>query len=384
MSVASEITRIKNNISSAYTALDGKGATLPQIQDSANLANTIESIPTGGSAVVTEQALNLYDWEGTLLQSYTAAEAQALAALPNPSDCPMYTAVDHEFLLFQEWKWNIADIKAWLTNHAQGKLNVVAIYTTTDGQDHDYWTSPRGEGAALISRKKRGAASIGASSFYGYSSLTNISIPDGVSFIGSSAFQFDRALKFVNVPNSVSYIGNGAFNECNALKTINLSNGLVSIDTEAFKNCYSLIEIYIPESVTSIGTSAFLNCYSLVSANIPNSVTIINGNTFRACCSLPHIRIPANVTSIGTNAFESCRNLFDILLEGKPSLANTNALANTPATQKIYVPRENLSWFETETNWAATYYSRFVTIEDNIVYLELLGYNVDAYKGGAA
>ena len=336
MSVASEITRIKNNISSAYTALDGKGATLPQTQDSANLANTIESIPTGDS-VVTEQALNLYDWEGTLLQSYTEAEAQALAALPNPSDCPMYEAVDHELLSFQEWNWSLADIKAWLTNHTQGKLNVGAIYTTTDEQDHNYWANPRGDGAKLINKQKRGTASIEWTSFANCYSLTSINIPNGVTSIGGYAFE----------------------------------------------SCYSLTSISIPNGVTSIGDAAFVSCYSLTSINIPNGVTSIGVSAFASCYSLTSINIPNRVTSIGASAFEYCYNLFDILLEGKPSLNNTNALGSVPSTQKIYVPRANLSWFETATNWA-TYYSRFVAIEDNIEYLESLGYNVDAYKTGGA
>ena len=44
MSVASEITRINNNIANAYTACNNKGATLPQTQNSNNLANCINSI----------------------------------------------------------------------------------------------------------------------------------------------------------------------------------------------------------------------------------------------------------------------------------------------------------------------------------------------------
>ena len=48
MSIATEITRINNNIASAYTSCYNKGATMPVTQNSANLADTIDSI-TGGS-----------------------------------------------------------------------------------------------------------------------------------------------------------------------------------------------------------------------------------------------------------------------------------------------------------------------------------------------
>lgn len=51
MTIASEITRINNNIAAAYTALSGKGATLPATQNSANLATTVASVPAGGTTL---------------------------------------------------------------------------------------------------------------------------------------------------------------------------------------------------------------------------------------------------------------------------------------------------------------------------------------------
>ena len=44
MTIASEITRINNNIAAAYNSLSEKGATLPATQNSANLADCIDSI----------------------------------------------------------------------------------------------------------------------------------------------------------------------------------------------------------------------------------------------------------------------------------------------------------------------------------------------------
>lgn len=48
MSIASEITRIKGNIENCYTEVSNKGGTLPQIQNSNNLATAIASIGGGG------------------------------------------------------------------------------------------------------------------------------------------------------------------------------------------------------------------------------------------------------------------------------------------------------------------------------------------------
>lgn len=47
LSITSEINRITGNIASAYAGLSSKGATLPQVQNSANLRTVIESIPEG-------------------------------------------------------------------------------------------------------------------------------------------------------------------------------------------------------------------------------------------------------------------------------------------------------------------------------------------------
>lgn len=48
MSIASEITRIKINIANAYSKCEEKGATIPSVKNSANLASTIGSITGGG------------------------------------------------------------------------------------------------------------------------------------------------------------------------------------------------------------------------------------------------------------------------------------------------------------------------------------------------
>lgn len=54
MTIASEITRISGNIADAYTAAHDKGATLPQVQNSDNLADCIDTI-TGASVGITRE-----------------------------------------------------------------------------------------------------------------------------------------------------------------------------------------------------------------------------------------------------------------------------------------------------------------------------------------
>jgi hypothetical protein len=48
MSISSEINRIKTNIANAYAKAEEKGATIPELKNSANLASCVETITSGG------------------------------------------------------------------------------------------------------------------------------------------------------------------------------------------------------------------------------------------------------------------------------------------------------------------------------------------------
>ena len=74
---------------------------------------------------------------------------------------------------------------------------------------------------------------------------------------------------------SVKTVPDSYFRPCSSLTSISIPEGVTLIGNCAFYECSSLTSINIPESVTSIGNYAFLNCSSLTSINIPESVTSI-------------------------------------------------------------------------------------------------------------
>ena len=86
------------------------------------------------------------------------------------------------------------------------------------------------------------------------------SIRKGAKVIGNSAFLGCESLTNINIPNSVTYIGNDAFGCCESLTNINIPNSVTNIGDRAFMGCNSLTSINIPNSVTYIGNSAFQNC----------------------------------------------------------------------------------------------------------------------------
>ena len=332
--ISETFTSVSNGKTLVASAITDKGVSTSSDATFEIMAQNIEAIPTG-SPTVLNPALVLWDWEGTKLAEYSAEDALALTELPAPGTLPPYATADHELLLFQKWNWSLANIKTWIQNHEGETRDVGAIYTTTDGQDHNYWGNPRLDTATTITMQKRGTAIIGTYAFQHCYSLTQINIPDSVT----------------------------------------------SIETRAFFDCRSLTQINIPDSVTSIGANAFFDCYSLTQINIPDGVTSIGSSAFNGCNSLTQINIPDGVTSIGDYAFQYCYSLCEVLLESKPTLANTNAFFGLPTNYRIYVPRAYLSWFETETNWATIYsQGHIVAIEDYIDHLESIGFNVDKYK----
>ena len=432
-----------NSIAVAIQSKDGGGQmTVDQMPD------RIATLPA------LDPALVLWDWDGTKLAEYSKTAALALTELPTPGTLPPYSGADHELLVFQSWNWSLANIKAWIQSHEGERLDVGAVYTTTDGQDHNYWENPRLSGAGKINMQKRGQTSVGDNAFLNCYSLKKISLPRGAANIGSNAFNGCSSLKQVNIPGSVTNIGANAFQNCYSLEQINIPEGLVSIryyvfhscysleqivipdsvisigesafnscyslkqinipdnvtniSINAFQNCYSLTEVSLPDDLTTIGGNVFYSCYSLRKINLPDSLTTIKYNTFQNCYSLEKIIIPDSVTSIGESAFNSCyslaqinipgsvtyiggaafrysNTLTDILNESQASISNVNAFDGLPSDYRIYVPRANLSWFETATNWSTIYtQGHIVAIEDYIDYLESIGFNVDKYKGETA
>ena len=52
MSVADKITQLINDISASYLRIEGKGGTIPTSKNTTNLPDAIDSIPSGGEAVI--------------------------------------------------------------------------------------------------------------------------------------------------------------------------------------------------------------------------------------------------------------------------------------------------------------------------------------------
>ena len=121
---------------------------------------------------------------------------------------------------------------------------------------------------------------IGNRAFQNSTSLTNVTIPDGVTHIDECAFQGCSSLTDIALPDSLTIIDSYAFNNCAMLTSITIPNGVTRIEWETFYGCSALTDLVLPDTVTYIGRNAFFNCPSLKTVTIPASVTTIGEYAF--------------------------------------------------------------------------------------------------------
>ena len=364
-------------IADAIRAKDGSTATMTL----AEMPSKIAAIQTGGSGGGSSSAspndVNFYDYDGTLVASYSLSEAQSLTALP---DGPT-----HAGLTFQGWNYTLEKVKAF--THP---MNVGAMYITDDGKTRLhiriaaegrmtvplYFSQTVANGVTIdwgdgsATQTLAGAGNVNTTHTYASIGDYVITLDPVVGCTlgfgdGSSSYcvmgrtdnngkVYCNMLQAVQIGNGVTSIGNCAFNSCYSLAGIAIPDGVTSISTYAFLYCYSLASITIPDSVTSIGSNAFQSCGSLASITIPDSVTSIGNSLFYGCYSLASITIPDSVTSIDGYAFRYCYGMAEYHLKPTtpPTLSNTNAFSNIPSDCIIYVPAGCLEAYQNATNWA--------------------------------
>ena len=349
MSVANQIQRLMQAKSDIATAIAAKGVTVPESAKLDEYPALIEQIPTGGGSFV-ESDVNFYDYDGTLVASYTLNEAHNLTSLPTPPA--------HDGLTFQGWNYTLNKIKA-----ATRSINVGATYITSDGKTHlkIRLTPVSGLSVTLYLNKSdsstltvewgdsttstftnSGNFNTGA---HQYPSAGDYTIKLWISS-GSGTFGFGHG------SSSAYLLGNSTVQK--TLISSFVGNNVTSIGNYAFNNCYSLTSITIPDGVTSIGSYAFRYCYSLTSITIPDSVTSIGNYAFNNCRSLTSITIPDGVTNIGSGAFRNCYSIKQYIIERSvpPTLSNSNAFNGIVPCCYIYVPAASLNAYKTATNWS--------------------------------
>ena len=176
---------------------------------------------------------------------------------------------------------------------------------------------------------------IESSAFSGNKYMTELVIPEGVTFVDASAFEHWDALTTVHIPSTLDYLAGVAFRYCANLshfickegsKFAEINHSLVntvdrallcatnetiipvdgsvtSISSYAFASLGGIVDVTVPDGITAIGDGAFSGCANLKSIYLPDSVTYLPAQIFYQSTNLSDIRLPNNLTAVRSFAF---------------------------------------------------------------------------------
>ena len=290
---------IKNSTLAMKQAIIDKGETING--DITTWANSIANIPSGGSGGSSSSKgdVTFYDYDGTILHSFSKDEFLALNELP-----PLPV---HPGLTCQGWNYDLVKGMEYVGQY--GKLDIGATYITDDGKTRLY-IKIAAEGRMAVPLYFSQTVANGVTIDWGDGSATqtlsgtgNKNTTHTYANIGDYCITLTVTsgctLKLGHISTSYCVMGStssAGIVYCNMLQKVEIGTGVTSISSYAFYNCSSLSSVVIPNSVTSIGGYAFYYCYSLSSVVISSSVTSIGTYAFYNCSSLSSVVIPNSVT----------------------------------------------------------------------------------------
>ena len=317
MTIASEITRIKTNIANAYTSASGKGATLPDVQNSENLASCIDSITGGGSGgssskygATIDNFLGNVDESGTYIAPSTPANI-VFSGATNIGENALSKAFNYETPVESV---TFPDVE-YLTNN----------YSLQEC----FYNSSYLKSLSFPKLKEITGKSVMSSACYYAQNLETISFPllekiytgmyGGYNF--SNAFNYCSKLTSIAFPNLATITDEGVFNQ-------------------AFYNCKNLVSAdfsklsYINSSTGGF-RQAFYGCSKLESVNFDSlqSMYADMQGCFYNCTSLTKISFPS-LNNLGSQRFGSSSSTY--MFYGCTNLTEIHFRADMQSTIESY------------------------------------------------
>ena len=278
--IAENLQTIKDSTEAIKQAIIDKGVTISG--GLTTYADAIKNISGGGeggstSGAVSKSDVNFYDYDGTLLYSYTKSTFLALSVLPN--------LPTREGLICQEWNYNLSKAKEYVGEY--GILDIGATYITDDGKTRLYIsiaTDGRMDVPLYFSQTVSNGVTIDwgdGTSPQSISGTGNVSTTHKYNEIGDYIITLNpkSGCTLGLGYNSSTYCVMGSTRDNNAayrsmLQRAEIGNSVTSVGASAFSYCYSLSSIVIPNSVTSVGASAFSYCSGVAYYDFSKHTTI--------------------------------------------------------------------------------------------------------------
>ena len=250
---------------------------------------------------------------------------------------------------YQESEWAQyfgGGIKALEEESAEPFVDGIYYAFNGDGTSVSVTYGPDGEGtysgnvtvpaSVSIGGKTYSVTGIGENAFKGCSSLTSVTLPEGLKTIGHRGFDVCTSLESINFPSTLTSIGDHAFALCAALKgEIVLPAGVTSLPIGAFAYCESITSLTLPSTFKTIGIETFLHCKSLETVNLPNGLTGIGGSAFSVCGKLVSITLPQSLTDLGGNVFSGCTSLKSITIPSGVKVIGQDTFAHCTSLETV-------------------------------------------------
>jgi hypothetical protein len=374
MSIATELTALSTNITSAYTALEDKGATIPTNKNTENLATAIESISgstpsttTGGLFTGATMPLTYYNNSHTFENTYEYASPNyniTLSGLDNATitnngtknvtvvfDVTSTTSSLDDFVITLSDGTNTYTYKGL---HAHYGTNVTGVLTFA------YTNIPR-TGTGTIGTEYKFIETTATylpyfstdttlwNTIYSYQVLNTL--VGNVTSIGdyflSNCYSFNQPLDLSNITSIGNYflqscssfnqpldisnltsIGDYFLHYCYSFnQPLDISN-LTSISNGFLQGCRSFNQPLDLSNITSIGNYFLYYCYSFNQPLDLSNITSIGVSFLQGCYSFnQNLVIPNSLNSIGTNFMQQCYSLSTITYTATVFPTDNNALA---------------------------------------------------------
>lgn len=311
----------------------------------AMMPDAIRSIPSGGGGKEADESLpvRFFDYDGTLLYSYSLTALQQMEELPElPS---------HDGLVCEGWNWSLEDLKIF-----NREVNVAALYITDDGATRLYVHLDDDTLEPVVRLGQ--SQSAGVLLDWGDGSEPESVVSGGnmeVSFTHRYAQPGDYVIRFI--PGEYTEItflgyystGSGAFSGGKstyqqnmkyfmAVRKIETGKQIRRLDSYCF-SCFGRLEsISISKTVQGVGNGIVAKCYSLLFLGIPKIGTAVSAYTCQECCSMRHVSVPNGVSAVYTYAFESCYSLQEIVIPDSAATIGSQAFRKCYSLTEIHIP----------------------------------------------
>lgn len=380
-------------------AIRAKAGTNSDLEWVSGFKSAVQSIQTGGGGGapvhVEEKDVNFWDYDGTLLHSYTLAEAQALTELP-----PLPT---REGLICQGWNWTLEQIKSfglqvevgavYITDDGKTRIKIdvssmlIANVTLNIGDANELTLTVNidwGDGSAIetvsggyvqqythqyaatgiytialevVSGTLRLGGNDAAKPLIGGSitdstrCITEVYCGSNIAAtVGWQSLNTERRLRTITIPEGVTQIAANIFSATNALVALILPSTFVKNETIATTSAMRVLSL--PWGMTELGPVN--GATALTRFVLPPNLTKL-GNQVGYNAQMTVIHLPASLATIGSNCFYNQKQLAEIYAHATtpPTMANAGMFSSGPDYQKIYVPAGSLEAYQNATNWTA-------------------------------